>query len=184
MTATEYNKLNELLSQYSTLTAALELAEAEIKTVQLAAAQELLPKHAAAKVSLANLEATIHTLSDRLYAELFPDDKRTHKTPFGDITYHKSTSLEFDDADDVALRIDRACDEEEAYAASEKRAPQFSADQLLRTKVAPNIEALEALPDAVLRIFGVRRAHNDNFKIKAFAMKTSKPAKKPEAAKS
>ena len=62
MTATEYNKLNDLLSQFSTLTAALEGSEAEIKTVQLAAAHVLLPKHAAAKVALANLKAERHPL--------------------------------------------------------------------------------------------------------------------------
>jgi hypothetical protein len=178
MTATEYNKLNDLLSQFSTLTAALEGAEAEIKTVQLAAAQELLPKHAAAKVALANLESQIRKLSDTLYVELFP----AHKTPFGEIAYTKSTTLDFDDPDEVSLRIDRAGDEEEAYAASEKRAPLFTAKQLLRVKVTPNIEALETLPDGILHLFGVRRVHTDNFKIKPFAMKTDKPAKKPAAA--
>ena len=182
MTATEYNKLNDLLSQFSTLTAALEGAEAEIKTVQLAAAQELLPKHAAAKVALANLESQIRKLSDTIYVELFPADKRSHKTPFGEIAYTKSTTLDFDDPDEVSLRIDRAGDEEEAYAASEKRAPLFTAKQLLRVKVTPNIEALETLPDGILHLFGVRRVHTDNFKIKPFAMKTDKPAKKPAAA--
>ena len=75
MSPNQYNVLNELLSQYSTLAAALEAAEAEIKTVQIAAALELLPKHAQAKVALANLEAKVRALADELYdfgnAEVF-----------------------------------------------------------------------------------------------------------------
>jgi hypothetical protein len=180
MTATEYNKLNELLSQFSTLTAALEAAEAEIKTVQLAAASELLPKHAAAKVNLANIEATIRKHCDGLYAELFPDDKkRSHKTPFGEVQYRKSSSLEFDDEEKVVLKIAKACDDEEAESDRDKRPPLFTADQVLRTKVEPNLEALEALSDGVLHLFGIRREHKDNFKIVPFAMKTDKPGKKP-----
>ncbi len=182
MNASQYNKLNELLSQFSTLNAALEAAEAEIKTVQLAAASELLPKHAAAKISLANLENDLRVLSDAYYAELFPDAKRTHTTPFGGLKYTKSFSLDFDDEEKVCLKIERACDEEQAYAARDRRAPLFAADQLLRTSVAPNLEALEALPDAVLGLFGIRRVAKDNFKVVPFAMKTDKPAKKKEAA--
>lgn len=182
MTSKEYNHLNELLSQFSTLNAVLEAAESEIKIVQLAAAQELLPKHAAAKVSLANIESAVRTLTDSLYAELFPNEKRSHKTPFGEVKYTKSTSLEFEDAEKVALKIHACCDAEAAYAARDKRAPLFSSDQLLRTRVEPNLEALEDLSDAQLYAFGIRREHKDNFKILPFAMKTDKPAKKQVAA--
>lgn len=182
MTPANYNKLNVLLSEYSVLSAALEAAEAEIKTIQLAAAQELLPKHAAAKVALANLEGSLRALSDQLYTELFPDDKRSHKTPFGEVKYTKSSSLEFDDPEKVALKIDAACDAEEAYAARDKRAPAFTAEQLLRTRVEPDLEALEKLSDGQLHLFGITRIQKDNFKVVPFAMKTDKPAKKKEAA--
>lgn len=181
MQASEYNKFNELLSNLSTISAALEAAEAEIKMVQLAAAQELLPKHAAAKISLGNIEAEVRKMSDKFYPELFPDEKkRTHATPFGSVQYRKSTTLEFEDEEKVVLKIARKCDEEEAYALRDKRAPMFTAEQLLRTKIEPNIEALEAFPDAVLGMFGVTRVAKDNFKVVPFQMKTDKPAKRKE----
>jgi hypothetical protein len=180
MNATQYNRLNELLSQFSTLTAALEGAEAEIKTVQLAAAQELLPKHAAAKVGLASIEGLIRKLCDEFYEELFPAEKRSHKTPFGEVMYRKSSSLEFDDEEQVVLRIDQACEEEEARALAEKRAPLFTVAEMLRTKVEPNLEGLESLTDAALHLFGLKREHKDNFAVKPFAMKTDKPIKKPK----
>jgi hypothetical protein len=178
MTAAEYNTINELVSQFSALNAALEGAEAEIKTVQLAAAQPLLPKHAAAKIALADLEAKLRKLADDHYGELFPKDKREHKTPFGALKYTKSASLEYDDEEVVCLRIHKACDEEEAVALKDKRSPLFTADQLLRTRIAPNLEALESQPDGMLTIFGIRRMAKDNFKVVPFEMKTSKPAKK------
>lgn len=180
MTALEYSKLNDRLSQYSTLFAALEAAEAEIKTIQLAAAGELLPKHAEAKIKLANLEAELRVISDGFYAELFPENKkRTHQTPFGGIRYHKSTTLEFDDEEKSVLKIHRDCEEEEARAAHDRRPALFTSDQLLRTKVTLNLEALEALPDAQLAAWDIRREKKDNFKVLPFAMQTDSPARKP-----
>lgn len=178
MNATQYNRVNELLSEFSALTAAVEAAEAEIKTVQLAAAAELLPKHAAAKVRLANTEEVLRKLCDELYSELFPGEKRSHKTPFGEVQYRKSTSLEFDSEEEIVLRIDAACDAEEAYALKEKRAPMFTAKQILRTRVEPNLEALEGVDDSVLHLFGIKRERKDNFKVVPFAMKTDKPSTK------
>lgn len=178
MNADQYNAINTLLSKYSELSAALESAEAEIKTVQLAAARDLLPKHAAAKVALGELEGALRKLSDRHYTELFPDEKRTHKTPFGAIEYRKSSSLEVEDEEKSILKIKVACTEELARR-SEGRPPCFTEDQLIRTREELNLEALAQLDDTTLAMFGIVRVCKDNFKLSPFAMKTDKPARKP-----
>ena len=164
MTASQYNRINELLSDFSSLNAAVEAAEAEIKTVQLAAAKELLPKHAAAKVALSSIESTLRALSDEHYQELFPTEKRTHKTPFGALEYRKSSSLEIEDEEKSILKIEA----------------RFEADmtRFIRTRKELNIEALEELDDDYLALVGIVRKHKDNFKVVPFALMADKPAKK------
>jgi phage host-nuclease inhibitor protein Gam len=183
MNANQYNEINLLLSQFSELNAALESAEAEIKTVQLAAARELLPKHAAAKVALSDLEAKLKRLSETYYEELFPEDKkRTHATPFGSLQFRRSTSLVVEDEEKAMLKIKLACVDELAAEANGHK-PRFAEEQLVRTKEELNLEALEKLDDATLAAFGISREKKENFKVLPFEMKADKPAKKMKAGK-
>lgn len=182
MNATQYNKINELISEFSTLAAAFDQAEAEIKSLQLAAAKELLPKHAELKVKLTELEAQLKTLADQHEASLFPDDKRTHATPFGSLKYVKSTSLEVTDEEKSILKIKLACVEELARE-STGATPRFTEAQLLRTIEELDLEALAKCDDATLALFGIVRVTKDNFKVVPFAMKSDKPAKATKATK-
>ncbi len=181
MKASEYNKLNELLAEYSRLNAAFEAAEAEIKTIQLAAAAELLPKHAELKVKTTDLEAKLRDFADNFYDELFPDEKRTHKTPFGGLAYKKTSSLDAPDEEKSILLIKLACAQEDARAKALKESPRFTVAQLIRTREELNREALELLDDITLAAFAVRREHKDNFKIQPFAMHSDKPARKAKS---
>jgi len=176
MNAIQYNKINELIAEFSTINAAFELAEAEIKTLQLAAAKELLPKHAKLKIQLSQIEDQLKKLADDHDTSLFPDDKRTHKTPFGSLKYKKSTALEVADEEKAILKIQRACTLELARE-SEGRPPRFTEEQLLRIRTDLNLEALEKLDDATLALFGIKRIHKDNFKVEPFSMASDKPAK-------
>ena len=179
MNATQYNKLNELLSEFSTVSALLESAEGEIKIVQLAAAGELLPKHAELKIRLTSIEAELRKLSDAHYDELFPEDKkRSHKTPFGEVKFHKSSSLEYADEEKVLLKIKAACAREAERCISRDDLPRFTEDQLIRKTEVPNLASMDSFDDATLALFGVVREHKDNFSVKPFAMKTDKPSKK------
>jgi hypothetical protein len=179
MNAQQYNKLNELLSEYSQISAALEAVEGEIKTVQLAAAHELLPRHAQLKIRTGDLESLLRAFADAHYDELFPaaDDKRTHATPFGSVKYRKSTSIEIADAELALLKIKLACAKELDRVRNLGEPPRFTQDQLVRTYEEPNLEALRELDDATLALMGCVRKHEDNFKIVPFQMKSDKPAK-------
>lgn len=178
MKACEYNKLNKLLAEFSTVAAALESAEGEIKVVQLAAAAELLPKHAELKVKLTAIEAELRKLSDAHYDELFPEaKKRSHTTPFGTIKYHKSSSLEYDDEEKVLLKIKAACQAEAMRVRNLNEPPRFTADMLIRRTEAPNLDALGTLDDLTLAAMGVERVRKDNFSVKPFDMRSDKPQK-------
>lgn len=181
MNATQYNRINELLAEFSTINAAFESAEAEIKTLQLAAAKEMLPKHAELKIKLTDIEAELRKLSDAHYAELFPEDKkRSHATPFGGLKYTKSSSLEADDEEKSVLKIKIACTDELARVGrvTPCAPPRFTQADLIRSREELNLEALEKLDDLTLAAFGIRRVTKDNFKVLPFDMASDKPAKK------
>lgn len=183
MNATQYNRLNELLSEFSTVSALLESAEGEIKIVQLAAAGELLPKHAELQVRLTNIEAELKKLSDAHYEELFPEArKRSHETPFGTVKYHKSASLEYDDEEKVLLKIKAACAAELQRVRNLDEPPRFTEDQLIRKTEAPNLDAMGGFDDVTLAMLGIERVRKDNFTVKPFAMKTDKPTKRGNVA--
>jgi len=184
MNSNQYNKINELLSEFSAASIALESAEANIKAVQLTAADPLLPEYAQLKMRVADIEQTLREICDQHYEALFPNDKkRSHKTPFGEVKYHKSSALELDDVEKVILKIHLFGKAEEEQALKEKRMPRFTVANLLRKIEEPNLEALGNLDNATLSIFGVVREEKDNFKITPFALKTDKPsrARKSEA---
>lgn len=167
MKVNEYNRINELISEYSKISALLEKAEADIKMRQLKAAESLLPEHAELQLRLGDLEQKLRALADEHQAELFTEGgKRTHATPFGAMKFHRSSNLEFDDAEKVLLKIRLEADRADIIAAA-----------FIRTHEEPNLEALETLDDKQLALFGVRRVTKDNFKVVPFAMKADKPKK-------
>src|SRR5207249_1718914 len=138
--------------------------------------------HAELKVKLTELEQQLRKISDAHYDELFPgapgEEKRSHKTPFGEIKFHRSSSLEFDDEEKVLLKIKLACERESARVRNLSEPPRFSLEQLVRTREEPNLLGMDGLDDATLALFGVTRQTKDNFKVVPFAMKSDKVAGK------
>lgn len=177
MNQSQYNRINELLAEHSTVSAALERAEAAIKTVQLEAAKELLPEHAQLKVKLTDLETELRKLSDANYDALFGAKTRSHQTPFGGLKYHKSSSLETEDEEKAILKIKLDCTLEADSAKAERRVPLYTTADYIRTKESLNLEALESVPAAILARWGIVRVEKDNFKVLPFDMRTDSPRK-------
>ena len=182
MTPTKYNNLNELLAEYSELTAELSAIEAEVNKSQITAARPLLPQHANTKARLSDLESKLREIAIA-FPELFPDDKRTHQTPFGSISFRSSTALDFDDEEKVMLKIKVACVKEARRSSLAGDAPAFTEETLLRTRQEPALEALEKLDDTQLALFGITRKKTDKFAVKPLEVKADKlrnKAEKPE----
>jgi hypothetical protein len=177
MTPTKYNQLNELLAEHSQLSAELAIIEGDLNIRTLEAARPLLPYHAAAKARIADIEDKVREVAVA-NPELFPDDKRTHQTPFGAISFRKVTSLAFDDEEKVILKIKVACQKELSRAERQNIPPRFTEETLLRKREEPNLEALEKFDDAELVTFGVKRETVEKFSVKPLEVKADKLAKK------
>jgi hypothetical protein len=183
MTPTKYNGLNELLAEFSDLTARLVTIEASVNKSQIAAARPMLPDHANTTARLSEIESKLRTIAVE-NPELFPEEKKTHNTPFGAISFRSSTSLDFDDEEKVVLKIIHACDKERTRADRAGVPPLFTEDSLLRKRLEPDLEALEKLTDAELALFGIERKTTEKFSVKPLEVKADKllkKAEKPEA---
>lgn len=180
MTPRNYNGLNEMLARYSELSARLVTIEADVNRSQIAAARPMLPDHANTKAELADIEAELRKIAIAS-PELFPDDKRTHNTPFGSLSFRKSSYLEIGDEEKTVLRILVACRKEADRAAKAKVAPLFTEETLLRTIQEPNREALEKLTDAQLASFDIERKTEEKFTVKPLEVKADKLVKKAQA---
>lgn len=174
ITPSIYAKLYELVNAYSAASSAVKSAESTIEKIQLSSAKELMPELARVQAELANLESQIKAIVDKYSSELFPEDKRSHKTPFGTLEFHASTSLEFDKEEMVIANIFRFSELEDENAKLEKRIPRWKAKDFLRMVCKLNIERLENESDEFLNMLGIHREKNDNFKIKPLVVKADK----------
>ncbi len=180
MTPTAYNNLNELLAEYSQLAATLVTIEAAVNKSQIAAARPMLPDHANTKARISEIEDKLRKIAGE-HPELFPEDKRSHNTPFGSISFRRSTYLDVDDdTEKVVLRIKVACQKEASRAARAGETPHFTEDSLLRKIEEPNLESLEKLSDGLLLALGIERKQSEKFSVKPLEVKTDKLLKKTE----
>jgi hypothetical protein len=179
MTPTKYNNMNELLAEFSELNARLAIIEAEVNRSQIEAARPLLPDHANTKARLSDIEAKLRTIAVE-NPELFPEPKKTHQTPFGAISFRRSTHLDIDDEEKTILKIKVICTKESRRASLAGEPPRFSEETLLRTRQEPDLEALEKFDDAQLLLFDIVRKTDEKFTVKPLEVKADKLVKKSE----
>jgi hypothetical protein len=173
MTTEQYTNFCNLLSTFSAKSAALKTSEAAIELAHVNAADSLQPEFARAKTELASDEEKLKEMCVKFSAELFPDGKCSHATPFGTVKLTTSTGLDFTDEEKLLLLIRVRCLED----AVSKTPRGFNIEQLIRTQEAPNLEALERLDDATLSLFGITRRTTKSLKIVPVTVKADKPAK-------
>jgi Bacteriophage Mu Gam like protein len=178
MTPAKYNLLNELLAEHSRLSADLAAVESRVNKATIKAAEPMLPEYAQTKAVIADLESKIRSLAVE-NPELFPDEKKTHTTPFGAVSFRATSHLEIDDEEKIVWKIKEAAHQEFLHALKEHRPARFIIETLIRTRETPNLEALEKFGDDELRRhFGIQRKHEEKFSVKPLEVKTDKLAKK------
>jgi hypothetical protein len=177
MTPHSYNQLNQLLADHSRLSAELAGIESDANLRTLRAVTPLLPTHAETKAAIGEIEGKVRAIAVA-NPELFPEDKKTHTTPFGAISFRTTSFLEIEDEEKAMLKIKLACEREMLRATRAGTPPLFTEDTLLRTKQECNLEALEKLDDAQLALFGIARKSEEKFSLKPLEVKADKLSKK------
>ena len=151
----EFNELVNLLAVYSEAHHQLATIESRANEDLLELVDEHKADYAKLQSTLLQAESAIEAIA-RSHPEWFPGT-RTIKTPYGKISFRRSTSLESTN-EEATVRLLRA------EAASK---PEFDADQFIRQAQAPKLEAMETWSDDELARFMVRRVKRENFSVSA-----------------
>ena len=179
-TMTEYLVRKVNVTKYSRLSAELQGTESRVNIASVEATEPMLPEYSETKMRIADIEARLRVIAVE-NPELFPDEKKTHKTPFGSISFRAVTYMDIDKEDEetLVLKVKDACHREILLAMREKRAPRLQVEKLIRTREALNIEALELFSDEELKhLFGIERKREEKFSVKPLEVKADKLAKK------
>lgn len=97
--------------------------------------------------------------------------RKSIKTPYGTVKLTKSSKLVVSNEEVSILLIQRALENALGKPAEESLA------NLLRTHTALNLEALEALDDALLKQFKITRSTTENFSVSPAAVNMGKAVK-------
>ena len=149
----------DILSQATTGLAEIEAA-ANGKLLELIT--EYKKDYAKFQLAATTAETNLEKLC-RAHPEWFSDKKKSITTPYGKVSFHKSTKLVVKDAE-ATVRLLLA---KQALSESQHNldgvSPVFRAAPYINKIEVPNIEALEVLTDVELDEFLIKRELKDNF---------------------
>jgi len=123
------------------------------------------------QVTLTNTEQALELIC-RAHPEWF-GDKKSITTPYGTAKLHSTTKLEISNPEATLLLIKH----------EGERNTEFKAVDFIHSKEEPNLEALEKLPDTVLKNFRIFRVKDESFSVVPAKVKMGKAVKEATKAK-
>lgn len=100
-------------------------------------------------------------------------DKKSIKTPFGTVKFHRSSKLVVKNKEVTLARLD-------VKAARDEK---FDRSRYVRTEESINVESFEGMDDKELAYFGIERSQEENFSVKPVEMDMGKAVKEATEAK-
>ena len=160
----DFQEMIDLLAVYSSGENLLGILQEKLNAEMLALiARHKLP-YAELQETLTKTGAALEVIARR-HPEWFAA-KKSIKTPYGTVKFHTGTRLEVIN-DEATVKLLRA---------EQKASPDFKAGDYIRTAEAPNLEALEAMDDATLARFMVKRVREEKFSVAAAKLEMGKVA--------
>lgn len=170
----DFSNLVNLLAIYSDASNRLTEMETAANFALLQIVDEHKAEYAQLQKALTDAESALEVIA-LSHTEWFGKDRKSIKTPYGTVKFHRATRLVVKNEEATVLLIEREAEHNSA----------FREDDYLRKVKALNIEALERLDDAVLKKFRVERVQEDKFSVvpaKVDMGKAVKEAAEKEAA--
>ena len=169
-TQQDFQRLVELMNQFSVASNALKLLEATVNESQMKIVTTHSKEYADLQLSLAEAEKSLKTISQD-HPEWF-GKKKSIKTPFGTVKFTRSTKLVVKNKEVTLARLDvkKAKDE------------KFDRSRFVRSEEALNLEAFEALDDKELAYYGIERQPEENFSVTPVELDMGKAVKEATAA--
>lgn len=162
----DFARLVELQQKHSETTLALEAVETKMSRASLAAANLSATDYVVLQESLAGLDEQIKALFTR-HPEWREGDKKSIKTPFGEVSQRTAKELEVPNEAATVVLIE----------ARQKQDATFDSAAFLHVTKKPNLEALEAWSDDELALVGITRKETEKVTVKPAKVKAAAVAK-------
>jgi ribosomal protein L31 len=159
----EYKNLVDLQAVHAEATRQIAEITTRVQESYLEIVDGVRDEYALAQSAITETEAALEIIA-RKHPEWF-SEKRSVKTPYGVVKFHKSTSLQIDSEELTILLIKSEFIEPDLYIVESEKL---------------NLEALEDVPDEELKRIRVTRIVTDNFSVKAATIDLGKAVKKAE----
>lgn len=152
--ADDFANMVNLLAVYSDASNRLTELAAAANTALLSIVDEHKADYAQLQKAVTDAESALEMIA-LAHTEWFGKDRKSIKTPYGTVKFHRGTKLVVKNEEASILLIQREGEQN----------PEFKADDYLRKVEALNIEALERCDDATLRKFRIERVTEDKFSV-------------------
>lgn len=160
--AHDYQNLVNLLAIFSEATNRMLSMQAEMQGQYMELIDGSKPEYAELQAQLGEAETALESLA-LAHREWFPEKRKSIKTPYGTVKLTTTTVLEVPNEEATIILIESAGEEAKS--------------KFLRTNVEINREALEALSDAELKPFRIKRIKDQSFKVTAAQLDMGKAVK-------
>lgn len=180
----DFKEAVELLSICTTVETQLAELEAQLNKKYLTEVEDVRPNYALMQATYQEASAKLEEIALK-HPEWF-GEKKSVKTPFGSMSFHKSTSHEAANEEVSVLLIEARLREIDAHLESPRLNPEakqclFEEHNLLVNCLRHNTEldfdAVAKLDEAALKKFRIARTEKNNFSIKAAKLDLGKAVK-------
>jgi hypothetical protein len=162
----DFKNMLDLLAVYTEAQNRLSTMETDASEHLLDFVDDVRGEYSQAQRALTESEAAIISIAGK-HPEWF-GDKRTIKTPYGQVSCRRTAKLEVPNEEATIILIQNS---------------DLSDDEYLRQNVALNLEALERLEDAELKRLRIRRVTDESISVKAGKVDLGKAVKESPAEK-
>ena len=182
----DFTDLVHLMSVFSEAAASISALESSANREFLRVIDARREEYATLQATMTEAETQMEIITRR-HDEWFTEKKRSIKTPYGTVKFIRSNPIVVENQELSIVLIEQEIDRQAAVIGQGVQ-PEFDATALLRRQTALDLEALERLPDAVLKKFRLRRESKDNFSVTPAkvdmgkAVKQAAPEEQPAAA--
>ena len=178
----DFKEMVNLLAVFSQASIRLTEIEADANSELLTLIDEHKKEYAELQEVCNRSQAALETIA-RSHPEWFAA-QRSIKTPYGKVSFRSSPSLVVEN-EEATVKLLRAEQERtKAQRNVDAQTPVFPAQDFIRTVELPNLEALEAMDDATLAKFMVKRVVKDSFSVSPANVDFGKAVKDNAAAAS
>ena len=178
----DFKELVNLLAVFSEASGRLAEIEAGANAELLQLIDEHKGEYAKLQETCNKAQAALETIA-RSHPEWFAT-QRSIKTPYGKVSFRSAPSLVVENEEATVKLLRAELERTKAQRHVDAQTPVFAAQDYIRTVELPNLEALEALDDAMLAKFMVKRVVADSFSVSPAKVDFGKAVKDSAAAAS